>query len=130
VSTSSEAVTSGIRVQVRSRFLDGRSRPEEKQWLFAYTVRITNESSRTVQLLGRHWIITDGDGLVEEVRGKGVVGEQPVIRPGESYEYTSGCPLGTPLGSMHGTYSLSSEDGDLFDVVIAPFVLSEPYAIN
>src|SRR5262247_3752310 len=127
---NSEAVTRGIRVQVRSRYLDRQSRPEENQWLFAYTVRITNETSRTVQLLSRHWIITDGNGRIEQVRGDGVVGEQPVIDPGESYEYTSGCPLPTPLGSMHGTYRISLDDGELFDAVIAPFALSEPYAIN
>ena len=130
VVASSEAVTHGIRVEVRSRYLEDRSRPEENQWLFAYTVRVTNESPRTVQLLSRHWIITDGEGRVEEVRGKGVVGEQPVLRPGESFEYTSGCPLATPTGTMQGTYSMSSSEGDVLDVVIAPFALSEPYAIN
>lgn len=124
------AVTSGIRVEVRSQYLPDRSRPDQRQWLFAYSVRITNEGAKTVQLLGRHWTITDANGKVEEVRGRGVVGDQPVLEPGKSYEYTSGCPLGTPLGTMHGTYQMKGEDGETFDIEIAPFTLSEPYAIN
>ncbi len=128
---TSEAVTRGIRVQIESTYLAERSQPENGQWLFAYRVRITNEGASTVQLVSRHWIITDGVGRVEEVRGKGVVGDQPVLEPGETYEYTSGCPLQTSSGTMHGTYQMVlSGSGDVFDVEIAPFSLSEPYAIN
>lgn len=127
---TSEAVTRGVRVTVRSRYVAEQSAPEQGQWLFAYTVRIANESDQPVQLLSRHWIITDGNGRVEEVRGKGVVGEQPLVQPGGSFEYTSGCPLETPFGTMQGTYQMTTEGGDLFDADIAPFALSEPFAIN
>lgn len=128
---TSETVTRGVRVSVDSSFLPGRSRPDQGQWLFAYRVRIRNEGDLTVQLMSRHWVITDGEGRVEEVRGKGVVGEQPVLAPGESFEYTSGCPLQTSSGTMHGTYQMvMKESGEMFDVEIAPFSLSEPYAIN
>jgi ApaG protein len=127
---TSEAVTQGIRVQVESTYLSDRSQPDRGQWLFAYQVRISNEGDSTVQLLSRHWIITDGDGRVEEVRGKGVVGEQPVLKAGESYVYTSGCPLPTSFGTMQGTYQMRREDGEVFDALIAPFSLSEPYAVN
>ena len=97
--------------------------------MFIYKVLITNEGTRTVQLMSRHWVITDGNGRVEEVRGPGVVGEQPFLEPGESFEYTSGCPLGTPFGTMQGTYQMM-RSGEMFDVEIAPFTLSEPFAIN
>jgi len=130
MSTTSEALTRGIRVRVQSEHLPDGSEPDEKKWLFTYTVRIMNEGSDTVQLLSRHWVITDGNGKVEEVRGKGVVGEQPVLRPGEAFEYTSGCPLQTSFGTMQGTYQMTTADGTLFDVEIAPFALSEPFAIN
>ena len=130
VSGESEAITQGIRVRVRSVYLPDRSHPDQNQWLFAYTVRIANESTRTVQLISRHWIITDGQGRVEEVRGRGVVGEQPLLEPGTSFEYTSGCPLKTPFGTMHGTYQMTSPQGERFDIEIAPFTLSEPYAVN
>ena len=127
---SSEAVTQGIKVQVESSYLPTRSQPDQGEWLFAYRVRITNESSRTAQLVSRHWIITDGQGRIEEVRGKGVVGEQPILKPGESFEYTSGCPLHTSSGTMQGTYQMMTDAGEMFDVEIAPFSLSEPFAIN
>lgn len=126
----SEAVTRGIRVRVVSRYVPERSRPDQKHWFFAYTVRISNESDRTVQLLSRHWIITDAEGKVEEVRGPGVVGKQPRLAPGEEFEYTSACPLQTPFGTMHGTYQMVDESDEAFDIEIAPFALSEPYAIN
>jgi ApaG protein len=126
----SKNVTRGIRVEVESRFVPERSDPGAKRWFFVYTIRITNEGDETAQLLSRHWIITDGDGSVEEVRGPGVVGEQPVLAPGHSFEYTSACPLGTNFGTMHGTYQMVTEGGDGFDVEIAPFSLAEPYAIN
>ena len=127
---ASEAVTRGIRVQVRSQFVPERSDPADSEWFFAYTIRIANESDRTAQLLSRHWVITDGNGRVEEVRGPGVVGKQPILGPGENFEYTSACPLKTSFGVMEGTYQMVSPDGEHFDVRIAPFCLSEPFAIN
>jgi len=123
---SSEAVTRNIRVHVESQFDPRRSRPSQNQWFFLYTVRITNEGSETVQLISRHWIITDAMGKVEEVRGPGVVGNQPVLAPGEGFEYTSGCPLTLPFGSMHGTYQMVNEQNEQFDIEIAPFMLAEP----
>ena len=127
---TSEATTRGIRVRVTAEYSPERSRPLEKEWFFFYTVRITNEGADTVQLVTRHWIITDANGEVSEVRGEGVVGEQPVLAPGEGFEYTSGCPLGTSFGTMHGTYQMVTPEGDAFDVEIAPFTLSEPYTVH
>jgi ApaG protein len=128
--STSEAVTSGVRVAVRARFIPERSNPGEGEWFFAYTIRIANESERTVQLLSRHWVITDAEGKVEEVRGPGVVGQQPILGPGQSFEYTSACPLPTSFGVMQGTYQMVTPAGDHFDIAIAPFSLHEPYAIN
>jgi ApaG protein len=122
---SSEAITRGIRVAVASTYLAERSDPAEGEWFFAYRVRISNESPRTVQLISRHWVITDADGHVEEVRGPGVIGEQPVLHPGATHEYTSFCPLPTPFGTMHGTYHMVTPDGEAFDVTIAPFALGD-----
>jgi ApaG protein len=127
---TSEAVTRGIRVRVESEYAPERSQPENSQWFFLYTISILNESTETVQLLSRHWIITDGTGHVEEVRGPGVVGKQPIFKPGESFEYTSGCPLTSPFGVMKGTYQMVTSDGERFDVTIAPFTLSEPYTVH
>ncbi len=127
---SSEAVTRGIRVEVQARYAAEHSRPLAQTWLFLYTVRITNEGDEQVQLISRHWKITDADDRTEEVRGPGVVGEQPVLRPGESFEYTSSCPLPTPYGTMEGTYQMVTSGGERFDARIAPFFLSEPYAVN
>jgi ApaG protein len=127
---SSEAVTRGIRVFVQSEYAPDKSRPAHNEWFFLYTVRISNESSEPVRLVTRHWIITHGTGHVEEVRGPGVVGKQPTLKPGESFEYTSGCPLPTSFGVMEGTYQMVSESGDLFDAKIAPFTLSEPYSVH
>ena len=126
----SEAVTRGIRVNVQSRFEPTRSSPDEGQWFFSYHVRIANEGERVAQLVSRHWIITDGDGKEQVVRGPGVVGEQPVLEPGEAFEYTSGCPLGTPVGSMRGTYRMVAPGGEAFDAEIAPFGLAEPRVVN
>lgn len=128
--SSSEARTRGVRIQVKSRFVSERSSADHGTWFFAYTVLITNESTDTVQLMSRHWIITNADGHVEEVRGPGVVGAQPVLQPGESFEYTSGCPLPTAFGTMHGSYQMVTEAGEPFDAEIAPFSLSMPYAVN
>ena len=126
----SEAVTRGVRVHVQSEYAPDKSRPQQNEWFFLYTVRITNEGSEPVQLVTRHWVITDGTGRVEEVRGPGVVGKQPTLKPGESFEYTSECPLATPFGVMEGTYQMVSESGALFDARIAPFTLSEPYTVH
>lgn len=127
---TSEAVTRGVRVRVKSTYDANRSRPSQGQWFFLYTIRIANEGTETVQLLTRHWIITDATGHVEEVRGPGVVGEQPTLGPGEAFEYTSGCPLTTPFGTMKGTYQVVTHHGDRFDVEIAEFELSEPYTVH
>lgn len=102
------------------------SQPERSEWFFVYTVRITNEGADTVQLLTRHWIITDATGHVEEVRGPGVIGKQPVLRAGQSFEYTSGCPLPTAFGSMRGSYQMVTERGQSFDAEIAEFAMRGP----
>jgi ApaG protein len=117
-------------VQVQSQYAPDQSEPAQQQWMFLYTVTISNEGSETVQLLTRHWIITDGTGHVEEVRGPGVVGKQPTLAPGESFEYSSRCPLPTPFGVMEGTYQMISGSGERFDVKIAAFTLSEPYTVH
>ena len=126
----SEAVTGGIRIHVEVVYDPSRSAPPAGQWFFLYTVTISNESDAVVQLVSRHWIITDGYGEVEEVKGPGVVGEQPVLEPGQAFQYTSGCPLPTEFGTMHGTYHMATPDGDSFDAEIAPFTLSRPHAVH
>lgn len=120
----SVAVTKGVKVEAKPQYLEDRSNPERNYYFFAYHIRITNEGSETVQLISRHWVITNGEGHVEEVKGPGVIGEQPSLEPGESFEYSSFCPLNTPTGTMHGTYQMTTEDGDEFDVEIAPFTLA------
>ena len=125
--SSSEAVTRNIRVHVEAEYAAARSNPHQNQWFFLYTVTITNEGPDTVRLISRHWIITDAMDQVNEVRGLGVVGKQPVLATGQSFEYTSGCPLTTPFGSMHGTYQIMNDRQEQFDVEIAPFTLSVPY---
>jgi ApaG protein len=126
----SEEVTRTVRVRVEAGYSPERSNPSSHRWFFPYTVTITNEGNETVQLLTRHWVITDGNSHVEEVRGPGVVGEQPILRPGESYAYTSGCQLPTPDGMMEGTYEMVTRGGDRFDVRIAPFTLRGPQAVH
>jgi ApaG protein len=126
----STAVTDGIRVMVRSFYVPEQSAPRAQRYVFAYTVRISNEGAETAQLRTRHWIIIDGDGRVEEVRGDGVVGAQPTLKPGQHFEYTSGCALRTPMGTMRGTYRMHRDDGTSFDAEIAPFVLSLPQTLN
>ncbi len=126
----SVAVTRGIRVEVESSYLPERSSPSSQQYAFKYTVRISNEGVATAQLKTRHWIITDGEGKVQEVRGDGVVGAQPVLRPGQQFEYTSYCMLATPHGSMRGTYQMVRPSGEQFDAQIAAFPLSLPYSLN
>jgi len=126
----SEIVTRGIRIRVQSFFVPERSAPEAGEWFFAYRVTISNEGGETAQLLSRHWIITNGEGAEEEVRGPGVVGEQPVLVPGDSFAYTSACPLGTPVGTMRGSYQMMTDGGATFDAEIAPFTLAQAQAVH
>jgi len=126
----SEAVTHDVRVEVIAQHSLEHSRPNEGEWVFQYTVRITNQGSEPVQLISRHWIITDGTDRIEEVRGPGVVGQQPKLAPGESFKYSSWCPLKTPMGMMHGTYQMLGDDGQMFDIEIAPFALKARYAVQ
>lgn len=126
----SDAVTHGIRVEVLSRYSAENSQPGNGEWVFQYTVRITNQGSDTVQLLSRHWIITDALEHIREVEGPGVVGEQPVLAPGESFKYSSWCPLPTPTGAMRGTYQMVSTAGEQFDIEIAPFALRARYTVH
>lgn len=122
----SVAVTQGIRVSVEARYLPQQSAPGAQRFVFAYTVTIFNEGADTVQLRTRHWVITDGNNHVEEVRGEGVVGEKPILEPRQSFQYTSGCVLKTAWGLMNGTYQMHRRDGSAFDAVIAPFLLAVP----
>ena len=127
---TSEAVTRHIRVEVRAHYTEEHSDPLQQHWLFLYTIRITNEGYETVQLISRHWRITDGAEQVQDIKGLGVVGQQPTLAPGEAFEYTSGCPLGTPFGSMEGTYQMVTTEGERFDAKVAPFALSGPYTLH
>jgi ApaG protein len=126
----SEAVTRDIRVEVLSQYSAENSQPLQDVWVFQYTVRITNQGLDTVRLLARHWIITDAYERVEHVRGPGVVGQHPTLGPGESFQYSSWCPLKTPTGSMRGTYQMVGESGGQFDIEIAPFGLRARYTVN
>ncbi len=127
---TSEAVTNGVRVQVRAQYAPDQSEPLHQRWTFIYAITIANEGTEPVQLISRHWVITDASEQVQEVKGLGVVGRQPKLAPGESFEYTSGCPLRTPFGSMQGTYQMITSDGQRFDAEIAPFALSGPYTLH
>ena len=127
---SVEAITNGVRVEVDARYAPDHSTPQLGHWFFLYTVRIRNVGDETVQLLARHWIITDATGKVEEVRGPGVVGEQPVLQPGEAFEYTSGCPLATPWGSMRGGYEMRTAEGTRFRAEIPCFDLRHDSALH
>jgi ApaG protein len=126
----SDAITEGIRVRVRSQYLEARSEPRKGRYVFTYTVRITNEGRTAAQLVSRHWIITDALGREEQVRGDGVVGRQPRLAPGETAEYASFCPLPTPHGTMRGSYRMLRPDGTTFDAEIAPFALVLPGALH
>jgi ApaG protein len=130
VAGMSDATTRGIRVQVRSFYDEERSSPEENYYFFSYQVRISNVGHETAQLVSREWLITDGNGDTQRVQGPGVVGEQPVLAPGEFFEYTSFCPLPTAVGAMHGTYRMVLENGESFEAEIAPFSLAVPHAVN
>jgi ApaG protein len=127
---TSEAVTRHIRVAVEAQYSPGHSHPTNHQWFFLYTIRISNEGQETAQLISRHWMITDANDRVEEVKGLGVVGQQPVLAPGESFEYTSGCPLSTSFGMMRGTYHMVTDGGERFEIEIAPFYLQGPYSVH
>ena len=127
---TSEATTRGVRVSVVSEYAPDRSQPQQQKWFFVYTITITNEGTETVQLISRHWFITNGAGEVEEVRGPGVVGEQPTLEPSESFTYTSGASISTSFGTMEGTYQMRTRSGEMFDAKIAAFTLSEPYTVH
>jgi len=114
-----------FRVDVQPAYLPDQSAPEEGLWSFSYTITITNSGEVPAQLISRHWFITDANGKVEQVKGLGVVGHQPLLQPGQSFQYTSGCRLRTPTGTMHGSYFCVAEDGERFDVEIAPFLLDD-----
>lgn len=120
------SITRDISVSVLPVYVEERSNPDTNQYFWAYRVVVENKSAETVQLVSRHWHITDGDGLVEEVNGAGVVGEQPILKPGDTFEYTSGCPLPTSSGIMKGHYQMKHQDGSLFDVAIPAFSLDLP----
>ncbi|REJ83399.1 MAG: Co2+/Mg2+ efflux protein ApaG [Acidobacteria bacterium] len=129
--------TDGIIVEVEPRYIEERSSPADQYFFFAYTIRITNVSQRTVQLLTRYWLITDGNGEQQEVRGDGVVGQQPVLEPGTQFEYTSFCPLSTEVGTMRGSYQLAvtraadtAGDDDMIEAEIPSFTLAAPHALN
>jgi ApaG protein len=121
-----EATTRDVTVRVSVSYLPEQSEPAHGRWFWAYHIRIENDGDEAVQLLTRHWVITDGRGGQEEVRGDGVVGDQPIIDPGESYDYVSGCPLKTPSGTMEGSYGMVDMDGEPFDVTIPLFPLQSP----
>ena len=122
--TSSEAVTRGLRIAVRACYSAEHSKPEVGRWFFVYTIRLSNEGSEKLQLLSRHWLINDGTGSTEEVRGPGVVGEQPELAPGKAYEYMSGCPMPTDWGTMEGHFVMQREDGETFEAQVGRFFLA------
>lgn len=122
------ATTRGVHVSVTPSFMESESSPKDNRYFWAYTIDIVNEAEQTVQLIARHWRITDGHGQLHEVKGPGVVGEQPVLKAGERFTYTSGCPLDTPHGSMTGIFQMVAEDGASFEAAIPPFPLQSPYA--
>jgi ApaG protein len=119
-----------IEVTVETQFLPEQSDPTDERYLFAYRIRVANTGTVAAQLISRHWIITDAEGKIEEVRGLGVVGKQPLLQPGEGFEYSSGCPLPTPVGTMKGAYQMVAEDGTRFDVPISEFVLAVPRTLH
>lgn len=119
-----------IDVQVQTRFVSEQSRPHDNRYVFAYTITLRNDGSMPAQLLTRHWVITDANGKIEEVRGDGVVGEQPWMRPGDDFEYTSGAVLETPVGTMGGSYQMLADDGTRFDAQIPRFTLSIPRTLH
>ncbi len=121
------AETQGVRVTAQPRFLEADSEPGQDRYVWAYAIEIVNLSGQTLRLLTRRWTIIDGHGRIHEVRGEGVVGQQPVLRPGESFSYTSGCPLATPHGSMQGAYAMQDERGEALEIAVPLFPLDSPY---
>lgn len=128
--TTSEATTEGIRVTVKPRYVEARSKPVEGAYFFAYEVTIANVGTSAAKLVSRHWIITDGHGAERHVRGPGVVGQEPHLEPGEAFRYESFCPLETPEGAMRGTFQMVRDDGSEFDADVATFALSAPRVLN
>lgn len=127
----SNTLTRGVRIIAEPRYVPEQSEPSGRRYFFAYHITIRNEGEAAVQLLSRHWVITNGEGKVEEVRGPGVVGHQPLLKPGEAFEYTSACPLNTPVGTMHGEFNMIlAETREAFDAHIAPFRLAVPRSLN
>jgi len=126
----SSALTNGILVTVRSEYIPERSSVSAQQFAFAYTVRIANQGAEPAQLRSRHWLISDANGTIQEVRGDGVVGEQPLLQPGQEFEYTSWCVIATASGTMRGSYQMVRPDGEAFDAQIAPFRLGLPQTLN
>lgn len=127
----SSTLTRGVRVIARPHYVPEQSEPAAGQYLFAYHITLRNEGAETVQLLSRHWVITSGEGRVEHVRGPGVVGQQPTLQPGEDFQYSSACPLDTPVGTMHGEFNMVVVGTDeAFDALIDPFRLAVPTALN
>ncbi len=126
----SEAITRDVRVTVEARYHPERSVPGQQFWFFSYTVHISNIGKEPVQLLSRHWIITDATGKVEEVKGPGVIGYTPHLNPGESFKYTSACPLPTSMGSMEGSYQMITDSGEQYDARISAFSLCDPMSMN
>ena len=124
------AETRGIEVRVTSRYHPDQSSPTGGRWFFSYAVHIANRGDETVQLVARTWVITNAHGEQEEVRGEGVVGEQPVLAPGDAFAYTSFCPLDTSMGAMHGSFAMVTPEGDRFEAEIAPFTLADPDTLN
>ncbi len=119
-----------VSVQARSEFIPEQSRVEDDRFVFAYTITITNTGNIAAQLISRHWIISDANQQIQEVRGLGVIGEQPLLRPGESFEYSSGCVIATPVGTMHGSYQMVADDGTKFDAPVAEFTLNMPRVLH
>ena len=125
-----DAADYAIDIDIATRFLDDQSAPDESRYVFAYTIQIRNRGTVPARLLGRHWVITDANGKVEEVVGEGVVGEQPYLAPGEAFEYTSGAVLETDLGTMRGSYDMLADDGTRFAAPIPPFTLTVPRTLH
>jgi len=119
-----------IVVEVETSYIEGQSEPDNERYVFSYTITIRNEGGQPAQLLSRHWIITDAHGNIQEVKGDGVVGEQPHLNPGEGFQYTSGAMISTPVGSMRGSYQMVADDGDQFDAEIPPFTLAIPRTLH
>jgi ApaG protein len=126
----SDEVNYNIKVLVGSQYIEAESNPEADRYVFAYTINILNQGNIPAKLLSRHWIITDANNRVQEVKGKGVVGEQPYLKPGEAFQYTSGTMMETPVGSMQGTYQMVADDDHHFDAIIEPFTLALPKMLN